>query len=124
MSLSFRSHSIVQHGEDELLAMYHERGVQSLPALKGEPLVRVERTRKGNPVVFSRAYDRRSIFDQILAYEQGELDFNETLALFQDLVDTGLAWELQGSFGRMAASFLRDDLIEARTPIARRVKEG
>ena len=33
-----QTNSIVQHGEEELLAMYRERGVQSLPALKGEPI--------------------------------------------------------------------------------------
>lgn len=45
--------------------------------------------------------------DRIVAYEQGELNWEETRALFQDLVNSGLAWELQGSYGRMAAAMLR-----------------
>ena len=42
----------------------------------------------------------------IIAYEHGELDDVETLDLFQYLVDTGLAWTLQGHYGRTAAAML------------------
>jgi hypothetical protein len=38
----------------------------------------------------------------IIAYEDGMLSEDEILELFQHLVNTGLAWTLQGSYGRMA----------------------
>jgi hypothetical protein len=48
----------------------------------------------------------------IMAFENGELDEEGTLELFQHLVDTGLAWRLQGSYGRAAASLLEQGLIQ------------
>lgn len=50
---------------------------------------------------------------QIIAYEQGELDEAETLTLFAELVKSGLAWQLQGSYGRTAASLIESGRISA-----------
>ena len=52
------------------------------------------------------------MIDKIIAYEQGELGDKETLELFQTLVDNGMAWTLQGSYGRMAMSLLEAGLIK------------
>ena len=44
--------------------------------------------------------------NNIIAYENGELDEDEIISLFQELINSGLAWQLQGSYGRMAASLI------------------
>jgi hypothetical protein len=48
----------------------------------------------------------------VIAYEQGDLDENETITLFADLVRTGLAWTLQGSYGRTAADMIDAGLLD------------
>lgn len=49
--------------------------------------------------------------NQILAYENGELNESEVIDLFQSLVSTGLAWSLQGSYGRTAKALIEAGLV-------------
>lgn len=49
----------------------------------------------------------------IIAFEMGELDHDETVELFQHLVDTGMAWTLQGSYGRTAKALIEAGEITA-----------
>lgn len=44
--------------------------------------------------------------DKIMAYESGDLSDEEYLELFQNLVDSGLAWKLQGHYGRTAQNLI------------------
>lgn len=44
----------------------------------------------------------------IMDFEGGELDEDQIAEGFQHLIDDGIVWQLQGSYGRMAA-----DLINA-----------
>lgn len=43
----------------------------------------------------------------IIAYENGELSEDEALDMFQDLINSGLAWSLQGHYGRIAAALIQ-----------------
>ena len=47
----------------------------------------------------------------IMGYEDGSLDQDEEIELFQHLVDTGQAWTLQGMYGRQAQRMLDAGLI-------------
>ena len=46
------------------------------------------------------------LLDQIMDYEAGEMDETEMVIFFQDLIDTGMAWELQGPYGRTAHALI------------------
>lgn len=61
-----------------------------------------------------RASPRFDMVGAIIAYEQGELDQEATLELFQVLVNNGMAWTLQGSYGRMAQGLLNAGLIQPK----------
>jgi hypothetical protein len=58
-----------------------------------------------------------SQIDRIIAYEQGELADDDIVELFQELVDNGMAWTLQGHYGRTAAGLIQVGLV--RRPEAR-----
>lgn len=48
-----------------------------------------------------------SQLDKIIAYEQGELTEEETIEMFQELINSGLAWSLQGHYGRTANALIQ-----------------
>ena len=50
---------------------------------------------------------------RLTQYETGEASQDEEVGLFQELVDSGLAWSLQGSYGRHAARLIDAGLVEA-----------
>jgi hypothetical protein len=56
---------------------------------------------------------------KIVDYEAGQLSDEDTLALFQELVDSGLAWKLQGHYGRTAVRLIEAGLITRPTPTDR-----
>jgi hypothetical protein len=47
----------------------------------------------------------------IIRYEMGDLTYDETVELFAHLIKTGMAWSLQGSYGRTAQSFIENGVI-------------
>jgi hypothetical protein len=43
---------------------------------------------------------------QIIDYESGTMDQEEAVRFFQGLIDSGMAWTLQGSYGRTAKALI------------------
>ncbi len=49
--------------------------------------------------------------DFIIKYESGELNDDEIIEGFQKLLDDGILFQLQGSYGRTGMMLLREGLI-------------
>ena len=47
----------------------------------------------------------------IMGYESGDLNDKETLELFSHLIKNGMAWNLQGHYGRTARELIEYDYI-------------
>jgi len=54
---------------------------------------------------------RVDLTTRIIEYESGEMEETRVIELFQDLVNNGLAWQLQGSYGRMAMALIREGYV-------------
>tara|TARA_R100000951_G_scaffold26533_2_gene22453 strand:+ start:1931 stop:2194 length:264 start_codon:yes stop_codon:yes gene_type:complete len=60
------------------------------------------------------------LLQDIIKYEAGDIgdstvpleEQRELLEFFQKLVDSGLAWRLQGQYGRVAANLIRLGLVD------------
>ena len=48
------------------------------------------------------------MIDQIIRYEAGEMEPEDIPAFFQQLIDTGLVWSLQGHYGRTANRLIEE----------------
>ena len=55
------------------------------------------------------------IASYIIAYESGELDEDETVKMFQVLVNNGMAWALQEHYGRTAWALIEAGHIKHET---------
>jgi hypothetical protein len=51
--------------------------------------------------------NKKELYDMIIKYECGDLEtIEEFVTLFQQLIDTDMAWSLQGSYGRTAKALI------------------
>lgn len=55
--------------------------------------------------------NKYDVVGNIIDFETGELDDDGVIVLFQHLVDSGQAWSLQGSYGRMATQLIEAGYI-------------
>ena len=60
--------------------------------------------------------EHKSLTSQIVRYETGEGSEEETIALFQQLINTGMAWQLQGHYGRMARHLIEQGVCNEALP--------
>lgn len=49
---------------------------------------------------------------EIMDYESGELSDNQTIDLFARLINSGMAWQLQGHYGRTAKALIEAGYID------------
>jgi hypothetical protein len=50
--------------------------------------------------------------EKIIQYENGELNMNETIKLFSELIKSGIVWQLQGSYGRTAMDLIDSGYLD------------
>lgn len=55
------------------------------------------------------------MLDMMISYENGELDAEQTVELFQNLIDSGLIFNLQGHYMRIAKDLVDAGLIDLTT---------
>ena len=51
--------------------------------------------------------------NEIIAFEQGDLEEGRLVALFQKLTDSGHVWTMQGVYGRTAIHLIAQGLVSA-----------
>ena len=60
---------------------------------------------------------------QIIDYENGDLDDDAIIELFQALIDNGMAWSLQGHYGRAAQMLIERGFCQPSSGIAKQKVE-
>ena len=51
-----------------------------------------------------------NVVDKIIRYENGTMNEGEMIQFFQELINSGLAWKLQGHYGRTARTLIEEGL--------------
>ena len=61
-----------------------------------------------------RAVEMMNLMERVIEYETEHHDLEWIVQLFADLIATGLAWQLQGRYGREAKAYIDNGLISAQ----------
>ena len=59
-----------------------------------------------------------TLIDRIIAFESGDISYDDFIELFQELIKTGKAWSLQGFYGRTAQQLIEDGVITPEGELA------
>jgi hypothetical protein len=51
--------------------------------------------------------------NKIIQYENGNMTEDEEINFFQELIDSGLVWKLQGHYGRVANNLIKEGVCNA-----------
>ena len=62
------------------------------------------------------------MLNDIIAYESGELSNKGVLRLFSKLIKNGMAWSLQGCYGRQAQAFIEAGYISRQGKILKDIE--
>ena len=46
------------------------------------------------------------MIEKMIRYENGEMGVDEIVPFFQELINSGMAWTLQGHYGRTASALI------------------
>jgi len=56
----------------------------------------------------------KDLVDKIMRWENGQMSDPEMVRFFGQLVKSGMAWKLQGMYGRQASRLIEAGLIDAK----------
>jgi len=55
------------------------------------------------------------MIEKIIDFENGNMTEEETIEFFQGIIDSGLVWDLQGFYGRMANNLIEEGVCTPQT---------
>ncbi len=59
----------------------------------------------------------------IIQYESGELSADDAIEFFGHLIQSGMAWQLQGHYGRTAQSLIDNGYIDVKGNILKYIED-
>jgi len=64
------------------------------------------------------------VVGKIMALESGEMEASEVVDFVAELIKSGLAWSLQGSYGRMASGMINAGYVSAQGVVLKYPEEA
>ena len=56
----------------------------------------------------------KNLTENMIKYENGDMEAGEVMQFFQEPIDSGLAWKLQGHYGRTANALIEEGLCRVK----------